>query len=61
MDWKGIIGKALKGTVGGALTAAAVLLSTGQPIALKPMLCAIGTGAFHGLYKVGKEAGWVKA
>lgn len=60
MNWKAIAGKAVKGTIGGALTAAAVLLSTGQSIGWKPMLCAIGTGAFHGLYQAAKDAGWVK-
>lgn len=49
MDWKLIIGKFIKGAVGGAGTIIAAESFTGQ-INWKSLLIGIGTGAFH--------AGW---
>jgi hypothetical protein len=58
---KSAIGKFIKGTAGGALTVAAALIATGQPMSWKPLCIAIGTGAFHGGYKILKEMGWIPA
>ena len=57
MNWKAIGGKLLKGTIGGVMVSASTLMAAGVPMGWKPILTALGAGAFHGGYEAYKQLG----